>query len=105
VPTVVSHPVLWEVADVVEQIFFIAYTENLHPRPEDYDAATCDYQAAHGLSVSRMQALGLTAMREFRERAQVIALMRFYERRWRPWDRKVAIQNRIGRLVLTQKAP
>jgi hypothetical protein len=28
----------------------------------------------------------LTAMREIRERAQVIALMRLYAKRWRPWD-------------------
>jgi len=48
------RPVLWEVADIVEQIFRIACTENLHPRP-DYDAPCCDYQAEHGLSVTRMR--------------------------------------------------
>jgi len=53
VPTVVSRPVLWEVADVVEQIFRIACTENLFPRSEEYDAATCDYQADHGLTYGR----------------------------------------------------
>ena len=37
VPTVVLRPVLWEVADIVEQIFRVAYTENLHPRLEEYD--------------------------------------------------------------------
>jgi hypothetical protein len=46
---------LWEVADIVERIFRIAATCNLHPRPEDYDATTCDYQAAHGLLVTRMR--------------------------------------------------
>ena len=54
-PSVVLHPVLWEVADIVEQIFRIACTENLFPRPEEYDAATCDYAAAHGLSVNAMR--------------------------------------------------
>jgi len=40
VPTVVlSRPILWEVADFVEQTFFIACTENLHPRPENIQAA------------------------------------------------------------------
>ena len=50
VPTVIlGRPVLWEVADIVEQIFRIAATCNLHSRPEDYDAAYCDDQAASGL--------------------------------------------------------
>jgi hypothetical protein len=47
-------PVLWEVADTVEQIYRVAWTENLHPRSEDYDAAACDYAAEHGLSDSAM---------------------------------------------------
>jgi hypothetical protein len=46
--------VLWEVADIVEQIYRIACIENLHPRPEEFDAATCDYQAEHGLTYARM---------------------------------------------------
>jgi hypothetical protein len=83
VPTVVMRPVLWEVADIVEQIFRIACTENLHPVPEEYDAATCDYAAAHGLSVTgmgeRMRQYG--TLGEVHERAQVIALMRIYARR------------------------
>ena len=88
VPNVVLRPVLWEVADIVEQIFRIAYTDNLHPRSEDYDAATCDYQADHGLTYAGMCA----AMRQYgtlseiHQRAQVIALMRRYKARWRPWD-------------------
>jgi hypothetical protein len=88
VSAVALRPVLWEVADVVEQIFRIAYTENLHPRPEEFDAAACDYQADHGLTYSGM----CEAMRQYgtlseiRQRAQVISLMRLYERRWRPWD-------------------
>ena len=103
VPTVVLRPVLWEVADIVEQIFRIACTENLHPRPEEYDAATSDYQAGHGLSDSAMHAAlrsSLTAMREVRERAQVIALMRLYRTRWRPWDpegRRVKPSSRQGK--------
>jgi hypothetical protein len=89
VPTVVlSRPVLWEVADIVEQIFRIAYTENLHPRPEEYNAATCDYAAEHGLSVTRLreQMRQYGTLSEIHQRAQVIALMRFYSRRWRPSD-------------------
>lgn len=78
VPTVVLRPVLWEVDDVVEQVFRTARTENLHPRPEEYGAATCDYATAHGLPVTSMR----LAMRQYgtgsevHERAQVIALMR-----------------------------
>jgi hypothetical protein len=81
------RPVLWEVADIVEQIFRIAFVEDLlHPRPEEFDAATCDYQADHGLSMTGMR----EAMRQYgtlteiHERAQVIALMRLYARCWRP---------------------
>ena len=87
-PVTVLKPSLHELADILEQIFFIACTENLHPRPEEFDAATCDYAAEHGLSYS---AMGL-AMRQYgtlteiHERARVIALMRFYRARWRPWD-------------------
>ena len=85
-PTVVLRPVLWEVADIVEQIFRIACTENLHPRPEEYDAATCDYVAEHGLSDSamRLKMRQYGTLTEIHERAQVIALMRLYGRRWRP---------------------
>ena len=91
-PTVVvSRPVLWEVADVVEQIFFIAFVKDLTPTSEDRYAAACDYQAECGLSDSAMRealSSSLTTMREVRERAQVIALMRLYSRRWRVWDRE-----------------
>jgi hypothetical protein len=88
VPTVVvSRPVLWEVADILEQIFRIACTENLHPRVEDFETARRDYQAAHGLTNTSMrEGLGLKASREILERAQEIVLMRFYEKRWRVWD-------------------
>ena len=63
-PTVVvSRPILWEVANVVEQG---------DTTPDDYEAAARDDQVAHGLLNSRMHVgLGLTAMREIRERAQV----------------------------------
>jgi hypothetical protein len=72
------RPILWEVADIVEQIFRIACTENLHPRPEEYDAATCDYAAEHGLSMTRMREATRQygTVGEIHERAQVIALMR-----------------------------
>src|SRR5215472_13029106 len=90
VPTVVLRPVLWEVADIVEQIFRIACTEDLRDiAPDDYDAAASDYQAAHELSETAMRKAlrsSLTAMRKVRERAQVIALMRLYVRRWRPFE-------------------
>ena len=36
---------LWEVADVIEQIYTIAFTENLYPSSEDRQAAMADYQA------------------------------------------------------------
>jgi hypothetical protein len=86
VPVTVLRPSLHELADVVEQIFFIACTEELHPRPEEYDAATCDYAADHGLSYSAMcqQMRQYGTFGEIHERAQVIALMRIYARRWRP---------------------
>jgi hypothetical protein len=41
--------VLWEVANIVEQIFRIACIENLRPRPEGYDTAADDYRAECGL--------------------------------------------------------
>jgi hypothetical protein len=61
---------------------------HLHPRPEEFDAAACDYQAVHGLTYSRMceQMRQYGALTEIHERAQVIALMRLYANRWRPWD-------------------
>jgi hypothetical protein len=94
--------VLWEIADVVEQIFRIACTENLYPRAEEFDAAACDYQAAHGLSYSKMceQMRQYGTLSEIHERAQVIALMRFYRARWRVWDpegRRVRLPSRQSR--------
>ena len=93
------RPVLWEVADVVEQIFRIACSENLHPRPEEFDAAACDYQAANGLTYSKMreEMHQYGAMLEINERAQVIALMRLYRARWRPWDPEGARMRRSSR--------
>jgi hypothetical protein len=52
VPVTLLRSSLHKLADVVEQIFRIAFVEDLHPRPEEYDAAACEYQAAHGLSYS-----------------------------------------------------
>ena len=54
-PVTVLRPRLCELADILEQIFRIAFVEDLHPRPKEYDAATCDYAAAHGLSVNAMR--------------------------------------------------
>jgi hypothetical protein len=92
----VTKQTLWEVADIVEQIFFIAFVENLHPRPGDYDAATCDYAAEHGLSVTGMgEAMRQSGtLTEIHERAQVIALMRFYAGRWRPWNPEDGVRGR-----------
>jgi hypothetical protein len=75
VPVTVLRPSLQELADILEQIFFIACTENLHPHPEDFEAANRDYQAEHGILASSMHELGLNAMRDIRERAQAIAPM------------------------------
>ena len=88
VPVTNFRPRLCELADIVEQIFRIACTENLHPRPEEYDAATCNYVAEHGLSDSAMRSKmrQYGTLTEIHERAQVIALMRLYGRRWRVWD-------------------
>ena len=87
-PTVVLRPVLWEVANIVEQIFTIAASCDLRDvTAEDREVAIHAYQAEHGLTVTRLRdALrsSLTAVREVRERAQVIALMRLYARCWRP---------------------
>src|SRR5262249_48033130 len=76
-----------EVADIVEQIFRIAATCDLNPRPEEYDAAACDYAAEHGLSVTGMceQMRQYGTLSEAHERALLIALMRLYEGRRRPW--------------------
>jgi hypothetical protein len=38
---------LWEVADVIEQIYTIAFTTNLQPDPEDREAAILDHRAEH----------------------------------------------------------
>ena len=48
-PVTVLKPRLHELADIVEPIFFIAATCDLQPRPEEYDAAACDYAAAYGV--------------------------------------------------------
>jgi hypothetical protein len=87
VPTVVMRPVLWEVADIVEQTFRIAYTESLHPRPEEYDAADCDYAAERGLSDRNGRADAPVRHPERDSRArQVVALIRLYGARRRPLD-------------------
>jgi hypothetical protein len=105
VPATVLRPSLHELADILEQMFFIAATCDLDPRPEEIDAAACDYQADHGLSYSKMcEVMGRHGAfsPEIRERAQVIALMCFYRGRWRPWDpegRRPAQRWRQGKRV------
>jgi len=79
VPKFVLRPVLWEVADVVEQIFRIAATCNLHPTPRGVRRPRpAIHRAAHGLTYSRMreEMNEYGAMLEINERAQVTALMR-----------------------------
>jgi hypothetical protein len=84
VPVTVLKPSLRELADIFEQIFHIACTKNLHSRPEEYDAAACDYQAAHGLTYSASKCTNKGTFSGIHERAQEIALMRLYAKRWRP---------------------
>ena len=84
-----TKPILWEVADVVEQIFTIALVEDLTPTPEDRYAAILGHQADHGLSVRQMRErlrCCYGTMREFDERARQVRLMRLYAGRWRVWD-------------------
>jgi hypothetical protein len=79
---------LHELADVVEQVFTIALTENLYPDACDRRAAIADYGAEHGLSCSAMRLgqLPLSASREVEARARVIKLMRIYAGRWRVFN-------------------
>jgi hypothetical protein len=88
VPTVVMRPVLWEVADIVEQIFRIAATCDLRDlTPEDREAAIHAYRAMHDLTVTRLRdALrsSLTAIQEVRELSHQAKLMRNYARCLRP---------------------
>jgi len=84
-----------------------ACTENLHPRPEDIEAATCDFAAERRLSANGTA----TAMREYgtlteiHERAQVIALMRFYSTRWRPWNPEGRVMRGPSRQPAPAKPP
>jgi hypothetical protein len=83
-----TKPILWEVADIVEQIFTIALVEDLTPTPEDRYAAI-GHQADHGLSVPQMRErlrCCYGTMREVDERARQVRLMRLYASRWRVWD-------------------
>jgi hypothetical protein len=54
VPTGVLRPVLWEIADIVEQTFAIA-CESLYPTANDRHAATRDYRAERRLTKTRIQ--------------------------------------------------
>jgi len=91
VPTVAIKPVvLWEVADVVEQIFTLAMTCDLRTvTPEDHEAAVRTYQAEHDLPTTRLREVlrsSLTAMREVDELGRQAKLMRIYMRCWRPCE-------------------
>ena len=68
---------LWELADVVEQIFTIACTENLYPTTDDRYAAAHEYQAEHQLTYGMQDEMrsNLVAMRDVEERACRIKLM------------------------------
>lgn len=88
-PIAATNPILWEVADVVEQIFTIALVEDLTPTPEDRYAAILGHQADHGLSVPQMRGClrcCYGTMRQVDERARQVRLMRLYAGRWRVWD-------------------
>src|SRR5215475_14600378 len=49
-PVSITRSSLVEVADAVEQIYTIAFTENLYPSTEDRRAARLEYAAEHRLS-------------------------------------------------------
>src|SRR5262245_25557383 len=92
-PVCITRPSLVEVADAVEQIYTIAFTENLYPSTEDRRAASLEYAAEHRLSRTRLEAVmrsSLQAMREVEEIARRLRLLQLYGQRWRPWtpDRK-----------------
>jgi hypothetical protein len=88
-PAVITKDSLWEVADVIEQIFRIAWTEDLHASPEDRYAAILDYQAEHRLAIGRMQEAlrsSFTVMQDIDQRASLIKLARLYAKHWRVFD-------------------
>jgi hypothetical protein len=75
-PIAATKPILWEVADVVEQMFTIALVEDLTPTPQDLYAAILGHQADHGLSVPQMRErlrCCYGTMREVDERARQVA--------------------------------
>ena len=80
---------LWEVADVVEQIFCIACVEDLTPTADDRYAAILGFQADHGVSVPQMRERLRScceALTEVDQRARQVCLMRMYAKRWRVFD-------------------
>jgi hypothetical protein len=84
-----TKPVLWEVADVVGQVFAIACVADLTPTAEHRYAAILGYQADHDLSVPQMRErlrCCYGTMREVDERARHVRLMRLYAGRWRVWE-------------------
>ena len=92
-PVCITRSSLVEVADAVEHIYTIAFTENLYPSTEDRRAARLEYAAEHRLSRTRLEAVmrsSLLAMREVEEIARRLRLLQLYRQRWRPGapDRK-----------------
>jgi hypothetical protein len=80
-PVYVMQKTLWEVADVIEQIYTIAFTENLQPDLEDREAAILDYRAEQKVARTTMQErlrCCYVTMTEIRLRGQLIKLMRLY---------------------------
>ena len=81
-PVAATKPVLWELADVVEQIFTIAFTENLYPSTEPLRRPS-RYAAEHRLSRTRLESAmrgSLLAMWEVEEIACRLRLLQFYDR-------------------------
>jgi hypothetical protein len=86
-PVFVTKNSLWEVAAVVEQIYTIAFTEDLRPTLEDRGAARHEYAAEHQLTRTRLETVmrsSLLAMREVEEIARRLRLLQLYGRRCRP---------------------
>ena len=107
-PVYVMQHTLWEVADVIEQIYTIAFTQNLYPSSEDRQAAMADYQAEHEFSTHRLCELlryNYLTMREIEQRAIRVKLMRLYARRWRPWDSEDRLSMRRARQARRPRPP
>jgi hypothetical protein len=87
VPVTVLRLSLHELVDILEQIFTIAATCDLRDvTSEDREAAIHAYQAAHGLSATRLRDVprsSLAAMREVDDLSRQAKLIRIYAKCWR----------------------